>query len=92
MSEAPPSRPRISASDRLGFTLFLTLILHAILVLGVGFTPSTPGKDEALPGLDVIVSNKSLALAPALDADPSSDATRRLAALGVDLGEQPRWG
>ena len=57
MSEAPPSRPRISASDRLGFTLFLTLILHAIIVLGVGFTPSKPGKDEALPGLDVIVAN-----------------------------------
>ena len=57
MSQASPSRPRITASDRLGFALFLTLTLHAIVVLGVGFKPSTPDSDEALPGLDVIVAN-----------------------------------
>jgi protein TonB len=50
-------RPRISASDRLGFTLFLTLILHAIIVLGVGFTQSDPDTAAPLPGLDIIIAN-----------------------------------
>ena len=50
-------RPRISASDRLGFTLFLTLTLHAIVVLGVGFTQQERGKQDPLPSLDIIIAN-----------------------------------
>jgi len=54
-------RPRISASDRLGFTLFLALTLHAIVVLGVGFTQSKRSNLEPLPSLDIIIANsKSL--------------------------------
>jgi len=54
-------RPRISASDRLGFTLFLALTLHAIVVLGVGFTQSERSNLEPLPSLDIIIANsKSL--------------------------------
>ena len=37
MASKTANRPRISASDRLGFTLFLALSLHAIVVFGVGF-------------------------------------------------------
>ena len=50
-------RPRISASDRLGFTLFLALTLHAIVVLGVGFTQSVRNTAEPLPSLDIIIAN-----------------------------------
>ena len=55
------TRPRISASDRLGFTLFLALTLHAIVVLGVGFTASDRSAAEPLPSMDIIIANsKSL--------------------------------
>jgi protein TonB len=50
-------RPRISASDRLGFTLFLALTLHAIVVLGIGFTQSERNTAEPLPSLDIIIAN-----------------------------------
>lgn len=53
----PPTRPRISASDRLGLTLFLALTLHAIVVLGVGFTQSERSNTEPLPSLDIIIAN-----------------------------------
>ncbi len=56
MAQAQVNRPKISASDRLGFTLFLALMLHAIVVLGVGFTPSERSDSEALPSLDIILA------------------------------------
>ncbi len=53
--------PRIGASDRLGFTLFVALTVHAIVVLGVGFTTSKKPKSDALPSLEIIVaSSRSL--------------------------------
>ena len=56
-----PARPRISASDRLGFTLFLALTLHAIVVLGVGFTQGDRSAVEPLPSMEIIIANsKSL--------------------------------
>jgi protein TonB len=57
MPQAKPIRPRISASDRLGFTLFLALTLHAIVVLGVGFTQSDRNTAQPLPSLDIIIAN-----------------------------------
>lgn len=50
-------QPLISASDRLGFTLFLALTLHAIVVLGVGFKQSEHSNEDALPSLDIILAN-----------------------------------
>lgn len=47
----------ISAGDRLGFTLFLAITVHAIVVFGVGFKPSERGDQEALPSLDIILAN-----------------------------------
>jgi protein TonB len=49
--------PRIGASDRLGFTLFLALTIHAIVVLGVGFTNNKNSKSDALPSLEIILAN-----------------------------------
>ena len=57
MAASQVQRPRITASDRLGFTLFLALCLHAIVVLGVGFSPSDPAAHEPLPSLDIIIAN-----------------------------------
>jgi protein TonB len=57
MAQTQAIRPRISASDRLGFTLFLALALHAIVVLGVGFTQSDRSSTEPLPSLDIILVN-----------------------------------
>ncbi|MCZ6487467.1 MAG: energy transducer TonB [Gammaproteobacteria bacterium] len=49
--------PGVGASDRLGFTLFLALTIHAIVVLGVGFTYSKIPKSGVLPNLDIILAN-----------------------------------
>jgi len=49
--------PRIGASDRLGFTLFVALTVHAIVVLGVGFSVSKKPGSDALPSLEVILAN-----------------------------------
>jgi len=49
--------PRIGASDRLGFTLFVALTIHAIVVLGVGFTNKKNPKSDALPSLEIILAN-----------------------------------
>jgi protein TonB len=57
MAQAKSTRPRVTASDRLGFTLFLALTLHAIVVLGVGFTQSDRNNVEPLPSLDIILAN-----------------------------------
>lgn len=56
MTQTPALLPRITASDRLGFTLFLALSMHAIVVLGVGFTQSDRSNLEALPSLDIILA------------------------------------
>ncbi len=47
----------IGPTDRLGFTLFLALTVHAIVVLGVGFTNSKSPKSSALPSLEIIHAN-----------------------------------
>ncbi len=50
-------RPGISASDRLGFTLFLALTLHAMVVLGVGFKQQERSNQDSLPNLEIILAN-----------------------------------
>ena len=57
MASAPANRPRITASDRLGFTLFLALSMHAIVVFGVGFTPVKDSNLDPLPSLEIILAN-----------------------------------
>lgn len=50
-------QPQIAAGDRLGFTLFMALAIHAIFVLGVGFTQTKQPESNALPSLDIILAN-----------------------------------
>ncbi len=57
MSAPQAAKPSISASDRLGFTLFLALTLHAILVLGISFKSSEDSEPQSLPTLDIILAN-----------------------------------
>jgi len=56
MSPITTHRVKITASDRLGFTLFIALMLHALIVLGISFKHSERVKDHSLPSLDVILA------------------------------------
>lgn len=48
--------PAITASDRFGFTLFISAVVNAIVVLGVTFAPHDPNEDEEIaPTLEVIL-------------------------------------
>jgi periplasmic protein TonB len=55
----PTNKPIIGANDRLGFTLFLAIAIHLIIVLGIGFTRSDANQAEAMPSLDIILANTS---------------------------------
>lgn len=46
--------PRVRPVDRLGFTLFLAALLHIALILGVGFSVSTP--QEIRHSMDITLS------------------------------------
>lgn len=47
--------PEIGPAERLRMTLMFSLLLHAVLVLGIGFTYEEPA--ASLPALDVILVN-----------------------------------
>jgi protein TonB len=59
-----PHKPSIGANDRLGFTLFLAIAIHLIIVLGIGFTKSDANQAETMPSLDIILANSSSAEQP----------------------------
>ena len=61
MAQQQVNRPRITASDRLGFTLFMALSLHAIVVFGVGFKQTDRNNRDPLPSLDIILANSKTA-------------------------------
>ena len=56
MSQQSPPNIKITSSDRLGFTLFIALILHALVVLGISFKHSENKNDQSLPSLDIILA------------------------------------
>jgi protein TonB len=47
--------PQITDNDRLGMTLFLAVVFHGIVILGITFSISPPAESESLPTLDVIL-------------------------------------
>ncbi|MBL7005239.1 MAG: energy transducer TonB [Gammaproteobacteria bacterium] len=55
MNQTPP-KIQITSSDRLGFTLFIALMFHAIIVLGISFTHQPQNKEQSLPNLEVILA------------------------------------
>ncbi|MEJ2790060.1 MULTISPECIES: TonB family protein [unclassified Pseudoxanthomonas] len=62
MSAVPMTPPKIGANERLGATLALSLIVHGLLVLGVGFALDDAA--PVMPTLDVILSQTSTPLTP----------------------------
>ncbi len=58
------NKPNIGANDRLGFTLFMAIALHLILILGVGFSHSNAKTPESLPSLDIILANSKSPIQP----------------------------
>jgi protein TonB len=59
---AVPAAPVIGESTRLGATLVLSVLLHAMLILGIGFAVETPA--PLVPTLDVILTRTSTPLKP----------------------------
>ena len=60
---AAPPPPQIGDSERLGATFVLSMLLHGILVLGVGFALDDAA--PVLPTLDVILTQTQTPLTPA---------------------------
>ncbi len=50
-----PPGPAVGAGDRLGLTLFLSVALHAIVILGIGFHGVLAQGRDPTPRLDVIL-------------------------------------
>lgn len=50
----------ISHNDRLGLTLFLAITLHALIILGIGFSSEDTSKPESVTTMDItLVQHKS---------------------------------
>lgn len=66
MAQAMPlplsAGPRIGESDRLGATLVLSVLMHAVLILGLGFADEDAA--PVMPTLDVILTRTTSALTP----------------------------
>ena len=58
----PAGQPQIGDSERLGATFVLSLLVHGMLVLGVGF--ALEGAAPVLPTLDVILTQTQTPLTP----------------------------
>jgi protein TonB len=63
MSAVAAPRPQVGDRDRLGATLVLSLLLHGMLILGVGFVLDDAA--PVMPTLDVILTQTRSALTPA---------------------------
>ena len=58
-----PAPPRLGESERLGATLVLSALVHAMVILGIGFAVEDAA--PMLPTLDVILSRTQTPLTPA---------------------------
>ena len=58
-----PAPPRIGESERLGATMVLSVLLHAMVILGIGFAVEDAA--PMLPTLDVILTRTQTPLTPA---------------------------
>lgn len=59
MAQPVTAAPNITASDRLGMTIFFALLFHGILILGISFVSSPSAEQKIPPSLDVILVNSS---------------------------------
>jgi len=58
MTAAAVNMPVITPADRLGLTVFLAASIHAVLILGVVFSPLDLAKLNAPPSLEVVLVQK----------------------------------
>src|SRR5690606_29607309 len=59
---AVAERPTVTANDRMLFTLFLAVVLHALLILGVGF--EFPDPRPAAAALEIVLAQSRSDKAP----------------------------
>ena len=59
-----PASPTVTATDRLGLTLFFSVVLHGIIILGVVFSHTDPAKTKLSPTLEIILAQTSSAQKP----------------------------
>lgn len=69
----------VTNADRLGFTVFLALVFHAVLILGVGFAPEDP--ELSARSLDVTLATRPSEEAPdeadfVAEADQAGSGTK----------------
>jgi protein TonB len=70
-----PRRAAVSSRDRLGLTLFIAVVLHTLVILGVTFDVERAKPPQKLPGLEVtLVQTKSEK--PIKDADFLAQASQ----------------
>ena len=62
--ESTISNPKISPSDRLSMTLFVAIIIHGILILGVSFNESFRRPDETQRVMDIVLVQTKSEVAP----------------------------
>ena len=78
MSTQPPNAG-VSASDRMGLTLFVALVIHAMLILGVGFNFENPKKQPAADRtLEILVVRHADELCEVVARDGARDAPFRV--------------
>ncbi len=75
MSAAIPTTPQVTAADRLGMTLFFSVVLHAVIILGVVFVQNDTTKPKDTPPLEIILTHETSELAPE-DADYLAQANQ----------------
>jgi len=61
IAQTPAQLVNIKADDRLGLTVFFAVVIHSLIILGIGFSqPEKKNPPEKLPGLEVtIVQSKT---------------------------------
>lgn len=85
MAQVPPAAGRF---DRLGSTLFVAVLAHGIVILGVTFAPSPPPPPNELPALNVtlLVDTETVESTP---TDAELLAARDQAGSGADESDRP---
>lgn len=63
MSKPQPT-PKITSTDRLGMTLFIAIVLHGIVILGVTFTAHLRKQHNDRKPLDIVIVHTQSLLAP----------------------------
>jgi len=54
---APYPTADINSGDRLGFTIFIAIAIHAMIIFGISFTAEDRNTSETLPSIDIILAN-----------------------------------